>query len=455
MSTAHPLPPASLDDTLFWLKGDALQFTGAKLTESRRLFVQRPDDSLRRLRQQLLRLEEPLKYLVAGHRGTGKSTEINRLLGDETIASRFRVVSLSAKESLDLYQLGRNADGHIDILLAIAGEIHLKVVVPDKLPLPEDSVRDLVSLCRRVEEKVLEKAYGAEVEVEAGAGVPRLTAFFASFRTRLRSESKTSAVLREVIAPDMGQFLQALDKYVHSVQDALLAKGNQARLLVVVEDLDKIPTVEAALAIFRDGGTFLARPPFAAIYTMPAALAYSTELAVIRGPFTDCISLSALRSRQQVESEDGSVEFKPFAEGRLVLKEFLRIRVGQTFSDEAIDRCCEYSGGVFSQLQRLAEASALEALARGAEIAGQEDADAAIIHLRAELDRPLSSIEDGMEVLDRVDRENKLGGDKHLWLLHNLHVLEYLNHNRWCDVNPLLRLPLQRWRRQSGKAKRG
>jgi hypothetical protein len=139
-------------------------------------------------------------------------------------------------------------------------------------------------------------------------------------------------------------------------------------------------------------------------------------------------TIPALGTRHQVDDGQGGLSLQPYEEGRDALAQFLRKRVGATFTEDAIVAACEMSGGVFAQLQRLAEAAALEALSRGAVRVGPEDVGAAVIDLRADLDRTLSSIEDPWGVLDRVDRSHDL--DSNRWLLHNLHVLEYQNGER-------------------------
>ncbi len=81
-------------------------------------YVARDDASLRDLKTSLLHGHETEKTFVAGHRGTGKSTELNRLTANRDVLERFVVVKVAVRERLDLNDLT-----YIDLLVAIVAQV--------------------------------------------------------------------------------------------------------------------------------------------------------------------------------------------------------------------------------------------------------------------------------------------------------------------------------------------
>ena len=67
--------------------------------------VEREGKPLDRLKRALLRENRQLpKYFFSGHRGCGKSTELNRLHVDEEINKKYFIVKYSVKKNLDALQ---------------------------------------------------------------------------------------------------------------------------------------------------------------------------------------------------------------------------------------------------------------------------------------------------------------------------------------------------------------
>jgi hypothetical protein len=78
-------------------------------------YVAREPNPIDRIRAILLRTPDvPDKMLFTGHRGCGKSTELNRLLSDPNIQNTFLVVPFSVTDILDPLDLG-----YVDVLVSI------------------------------------------------------------------------------------------------------------------------------------------------------------------------------------------------------------------------------------------------------------------------------------------------------------------------------------------------
>jgi len=77
-------------------------------------YVERHDEALAEMKESLLTEDNPLKILFTGHIGSGKSTELNKLLCDEEILQDFIVAPFSILKDYDPYDIS-----YQDILLAI------------------------------------------------------------------------------------------------------------------------------------------------------------------------------------------------------------------------------------------------------------------------------------------------------------------------------------------------
>lgn len=402
------------------------------------LYVERPDEPLDGFRTRLLLLRNRhKKFLLAGHRGTGKSTELNRLCADDEIRDVFEIVKFSVREKLDI-----NNVGYVEFLLVLAAESFERAVTLGSVDVSEETLRRLQEWQQRIATEVSsESVETAEAEVEGGASLKVLSEFFAGFKGRLRSEHTTREKTRSVVEKQLSDFLSTLAAFFTDLNDALRLESNR-QLLVVVEDLDKLPNIERALTLFRDAGAYLAAPPVSMILTIPSALVYSKDFPTVRAPFDEEVLLPAIRLLRQGD------ETKPDQQGRGAMGRFIDSRLDGLISEDARELAIDWSGGVFQQLQRLLEGAVVEAVTRSKSSVGRAEVEASGRELRQDLARLLTT--EDYTLLDTVVRTRHRTADPGLLpLLHGLHVLEYSNGDSWCAVNPLLERPLQRWREQA------
>ncbi|MFN3929527.1 MAG: hypothetical protein ACK4OK_07835 [Thermoflexus sp.] len=86
-------------------------------------YVERSDVPTQELKAYLEAMDEPVKILFSGHRGSGKSTELNRLAG--LLKGRFFIVHFSVLEILNLTDLT-----YVDLILAIALRLLFRALKP-------------------------------------------------------------------------------------------------------------------------------------------------------------------------------------------------------------------------------------------------------------------------------------------------------------------------------------
>ena len=92
------------------------------LSSNSEFYVERKDSPLDEIKEYLLRENQSeLKILFSGHRGSGKSTELNQLMADDDIQIRYFITHYSVREVLDLASLD-----YVDLLFSIGAEIYSK-----------------------------------------------------------------------------------------------------------------------------------------------------------------------------------------------------------------------------------------------------------------------------------------------------------------------------------------
>jgi len=413
-------------------------------------YVEREDDPLEGVRTLLRSGQGPHKILIAGHRGCGKSTELNRLVADPEIRKRHAVVKFSVRDQLDL-----NDIEYIDLLVTAVALTYQHLATADvHLRLDERVVERLRSWQGEVVERFREAGWEGDLDVEAGVGVstPRLVAsFFAKITGRLKVEHTSRTIVREVVEPRLSSFLDSLNTFFAEVDRALAAEGRQ--LLLILEDLDKIPDIERALTLFRDKEIYLARPPCAVLYTVPIAIHYHQDFPSVARIFG--------RSRfvPNIHLYHFTAPERRYEAGWRTMESFVTRRMEPSLlGPGALKAAVRASGGVFQQLERLMEEACIKALSRqDGQSQGtrpkisKRDVLKAEADLRAEFERPLATAD--FPILIHARETHQAPSDPRVPpLLHNLYLIEYRNDKRWCDINPVLIPTLEYWQKIQNKA---
>lgn len=397
-------------------------------------YVQRRDDPLGELRVQLVSSPTALdKTLLAGHRGSGKSTELNALAADPKVKSLYEIVGFSIQDSLELGDVD-----HVDLLFTLVSRTYQALSAEGPLPLEPRTIAALDGWRSRVVERMEEVARGASADLTVEGDAKGPLGFLGKLGVRLRYEKSTREVTRQVIAPRISEFLGHVNDFFYDVQALLRARGKQ--LLLLIEDLDKLPDVRKAESLFLDTGHYLAEPPVRIVYTVPIALHYSKKFPQIAGLLGESVLVPNVRL---VSNDDGQQRWD---EGYAMMQAFVSQRMDLSLIDgDALTLAIELGGGLFRQMQRLLQKACTKAAGRNltrltTDVIRDSGAD-----LRAELERGLTRSD--IAILHEVHAARQASSDEAtLELLHSLHLFEYRNHERWCDVNPLLLPTLERWK---------
>ncbi len=237
-----------------------------------------------------IKREKNVKVLFAGHTGSGKSTELNRLVSD--IKDDYAVVKFSVKDTNDPYTLQ-----YEDLLIASINKVleYLNNKRDFNIEGLDTNILDDFNNWFFSTEKIKEVVSSSEISNEAGvsAKVGFLSVFsvFSKLSLKLKLSGSEKIVYKKDIQKNFTQLLN-ISKRLLSDIERLLEKD----IILIIEDLDKIDTSKAK-EIFIENYVIISEIPLTTIYTVPIFLMHSTEMSSLNGNVYINILLPMIKTR--------------------------------------------------------------------------------------------------------------------------------------------------------------
>lgn len=376
-------------------------------------YVEREDKPLNKLKRALLREHrQPPKYFFSGHRGCGKSTELNRLAVDEEINRKFFVVKYSVKDICDVNNLS-----YIDVLFSLGAQLFIEYSDTGKQLRPE-LIEALENWKNDVVEQVREEIESFETSIEGG-----LKAFFISVLSKFRSEDNTTKTIRTKIEPRLSELIEKINLIVADIEGK-----EKKKVLVLIDDMDK-PNLAQAKKIFYDYNTAITQPACSIVFTVPISIFFSQEFTAIRETRFFLPNVK-LHHRNEKNSTD--------EKGFNLMSSFIVHRMKEELIEpDACEYAIKMGAGVFRETARIMQICADNAIASGRIRIIKDDVVRAESEIRSDFKRMLTS--EDYVILKSICENNEMHGiEKIGHLLHNLSILEYMNDETWCDIHPTL-----------------
>lgn len=395
--------------------------------------------------------EQPAIRYIAGHRGVGKTSELNRLKHAlenppaEAEAAPMKVVMFDVSRTLDLNDLD-----FPDLLVFLAGQI-IEQLGGDRLP----GFTPRNEYLKRVWDN-LKQLLSSEVEL-TGAEVDT---GFVTLATEIRNRPDARTKLRQEIEKQTTVLIEAVNDLLATARGAA-AKAGFSGLVVLIDGLDKVE-----LRTVRDGRTdtherlFIERG--AQMRSIEALMVLTVPISLVYSPrFTQQEQATGARSVSvpmiRLHGFDAT-EVDPQGLGMRTMRQILKKRCEHAGvdMDEAFDhvstaeRLCEMSGGHPRHLLSFVQSACSELDALPITRAA---ADEAIVKAARGIEQKLD--EKQWEALAQFNapRRDLEKDELHRELLFLLHIYEYANHELWYEVNPILR-DLRPFKRAVGGAER-
>lgn len=384
-------------------------------TEEWKFYVSRPpDDPMSRLKFQLLSSTKFDKILFTGLRGTGKSTELNRLSID--LQEEFFVVYYSIQSFLDVFDLE-----YTDLLFSMAALLYQQAVEQD------------IELKKRLSEDIilwLKKMISTtSVQVDEKDLTPRkITSFFSAFLSEIRFSHLLRMEVRKHLQLNLSTLIKNINQIIMEIE-----MSTSKSVLMIIDDLDKI-NLKVAENLFAENGTILTQPQCKIIYNTPAVFYYHPNTRLIDITFDNIYYLHNIKI-QTINGEKS-------VEGLSFLKEVILKRIPQNLiNPDALDKAVYMSGGNLRELLRLIQRACLEALTVEKQKISIEEVNKSIREIYNDYIRTLSK--EDYKLLSRIYKEKKMDDEskreRFLHLINGLSVIEYENDTLWYDVHPIVK----------------
>lgn len=367
-------------------------------------------------------LERNSAFLLLGHRGCGKSTELNRM-AERLNSEGYSVKIINCSGDLDLLNIV-HSDLFIlmgEALLNIAEELECKV---------DKSILKKIMHFWDEGTKYSEYKEAVENSVEAGieAETPKILGVLKTFikiKADLKYNEETRIEYRKKMTVRTSEWMNMLN----SVAEEIASKTGGKYPIIIFEDLDKL-SPEDAWKVFYNYAALLSGMTFPVIYTFPIALSYDPKFAAMESYFI-------VKTLPMIKIT--TMENQLFKGGISIIREIVEKRANlKLFEEDALERMIQYTGGSLRDLFYVINSSAKRAERRKSETISMEDTERALEELKTSLTR---RIERGnYEFLLNIYKGNKEMIENKEMLLKMLQasvVLEY-NGKRWHNLHPLV-----------------
>jgi hypothetical protein len=399
-------------------------------------YVRREDSPVDYLVTALAIDDEPAKYLVAGHRGGGKTTELRRL--ERRCIPDYTVVWVDTDTALDKFNIG-----HAEVPVLIGVQI-VQRLAEVGWQLPNNLKKELLESLKKI-------TYQDKV---TGGGELQLPKVFQDLGMLLKVGFGRETTRTLEVKPVLGEIINKVNEII------VAAQREKPKLLVIVDGLDR---KEYSIAQNMFSSSLLTDLQCHIIYAIPIDLRYSPSFRHTMESFTRCLDLSNIAVFKCDEMARPTTN--PDRVGRHILMEVVQKRLAtlgdayaNLFEPEAMDLLCEKSGGVLRDLVRLVRTACQVALNKKVNKIDRSIAEEAVRE-----EHRIYTIEDyHFPELETVHRTGKLTSNEFdsskqgkivicNELLHNKFILGYddKKYGRWFDVNPMLWVDLER--RQQAK----
>lgn len=400
--------------------------------EFARFYVSRPLTRLAELGEQIRVASPDAKFLVYGHRGCGKTSELN-WLAKELEETHFTLV-LSLEEENDLSDLH-----YTEILTALCRAI-LYRASERQMEVSQRLLDDVLDWFNSVEE-ITQR--GVSVE---GSATEKVSVYFLELFSKQKAEFSKREERRQKRERHEGELLALINRLIDEVRDADRAqRGVERPLFAIVDSLDRCK-VETVKEVFKYTEA-LAAPRMKTVYTVPLAFSRDRLFPEVLRDFGDYRWTIPVLT---LATADGQRDEETWEVARDILaRRFDGVEVSPAVQDMLITD----SGGVLSILFGLCYNACVTAHARPPHVLTEE------IVAETRLDRQ-NRFQIGLQASDyqtlsqRLPNRMPVVDGQFLDLLYANCIIEYATGGRsWYDMHPLVRELVAEWREERQKDK--
>lgn len=411
-------------DPLVILSGDRL----------RAWHIEREGSPLKRLITSLQPECLPQKVLLVGQMGSGKTSEL------------FKLVSLLQKDYLTVYldlygSLDINTSSRLELLFCLGAAIY-KAASDAGVEIPHKAWDDLVSsLSTLVREQTQRKGFQidpmgalAGILTTASLELPALAVVGSALGQGVQFNFGMTRqdVERLEVGPVMPEIFQRVNAIIELVE-----KKAGKNLLLIADGLDKVSGSDQA-RLLLERNWFLTNLKCRAIYTIPLGIYYSPIYNEMQH-YYQCVELPNIRlhSRDDREKryEAGYALMRSLVEKRL---QGAGLELDNVIEAPALNQLIQASGGLIRDMVRLVREASQDAQETGLACIDSAAAGRTANKVRKQMEAPLFA--EHFQALEEIDADDGLIKNENpyqLELLRRGYILNYENGGVWHELHPL------------------
>ncbi len=361
-------------------------------------------------------------FLLLGHRGCGKSTELN-YMSEKFVSKGYSIRTIACSMDLDLFNIVYSD------LFILMGEALLEIAKELNCKINKNILENIKNFWAEGEE-ILSSQNLAATSIEGGisaepSGILSVLNIFAKIKADLKYNEETRKEYRRKISIHSSDWIRLMG----CVSKIISEKTGGKKPVIIFEDLDKL-NPEDAWKVFYNYAALLSGMDFPVIYTFPIALSYDARFSAMEGYFIT-------KTLPMIKIE--TIEGQPYQEGIQIIQNIVEKRAKlDLFESGVLQELILYTGGSLRDLFQAINSAAKRAERRSSESISMEDGKRALEELKTSLTRRIEK--KNYEFLLNICKGNKeLIEDKEMLLkmLQASVVLEY-NGKRWHNVHPLI-----------------
>lgn len=387
-----------------------------------RFYIPREDRGLQRLVFRLVRSTDKEQIFFCGHRGSGKTTELKRIMASPEIRQRYQTVYLTSTNfGADPVDLTHDALlVEIGLALAEHGREHgMDPCLAEEL---DEWGQEIV------------KTFLHDEAAQAAAGV-KANAWLAFFKAQLKTRRQWETKQVQILEPKVQDLLSILLRMAQDLEN----RGGK-RLLVLVDDLEKGESESHKgmhWRIFQEQYETLIQTGFSVIYTIPI---YFRSLPERRIPADRLYAFPAVRLYERAKKHDERPQIDRDLPGYRVLRRFVEQRLADPRSvlgEDLLDELLLIGGGLFRETARAMSEAAFSAYRRGASRIEARDVEEVFHELKKDYQPLIRG--DAVRVLKEVlhSAQGWIPGIEPYLQSHT--VVEYENDDLWLDLRYFLK----------------
>ena len=358
-------------------------------------------------------------HLLLGHRGCGKSTEINKL------EIKFKEKGFAVKK-IDCQAETNFATLQVEDILILISNALLDICDEKGININQSDIEKLTYFFdAKVEE--IKDTEGAEYGLHSkiGLGFSKIVKISSVLKSQIMGSSEKITTVRRNIINHFDEWNVCIDNIIEKIKE----KDNQKYPIIIFENFDKIVPTERAINIFEKG--YLEKIRTYIIYTFPISLSYSEKFGTIEQYVSPhFFPMIDVKTKEGTKNERGYNTIKKIiakrTNGNLDL-----------FEEDAMNTLIEKTGGSLRDIFKVIVQALRYTGRQGKDKTGMEEINLALQGEKSSITRRIEkkdypSLQEIHKAKTEIEDKSKM-----LRFLEAHVVLEY-NGERWHDLHPLI-----------------